>query len=518
VEPKAYRSAKHRALIKLSLCGLGFLTGGCSLGPDFVKPVVDVPKILDHQAGRAQVHKAASTQPIDPQWWKIYRDPILMRLEEEVAASNLDLKAAVYRFDQSRATRTIIGAAQYPTSNANASYARERASTNGVLNLLGNLNQEQASQISNGTNEFTPAALPGEAGNAFNLFQYGIDASWEVDLWGRVRRSVESAEANVEANEDMLRDVVISLQAETARDYIQLRAVQAHIAITRENLAIAKHGLDLTHMRFTNGATTTLDVANATAQVATIEAQLPELEEAEERLINAMSFLVAAEPRALKGRLGVRKEIPVAPGRIPMGLPSELAERRPDIRVAEDQLHAATANIGVAQADFYPRVTLSGSLAIQALTFSGLGTWASHQYGLGPTVTMPIFEGGRLHGALELREDQQKEAAVHFQRTVLKAWHEIDDALTAYHASIVARAKFAEATKQNKIALDAAQTQYAQGSSDYLNVLIVQNRLLATQSRYVQASGQAALAVTQLYKTLGGGWETRFPVRPMPPQ
>ncbi|WP_264813801.1 TolC family protein, partial [Acetobacter lovaniensis] len=182
-----------------------------------------------------------------------------------------------------------------------------------------------------------------------------------------------------------------------------------------------------------------------------------------------------------------------------------------DIRMAADRLHAATASIGVAVADFFPRITLSGSLDVQALQFSGLGSWASRQYGFGPTATLPIFEGGRLTGQLHLRKAQQQEASVLFQRTVLKAWQEIDDAMADFTAAQKRRDELAQAVQQNEVALDVAQAQYVQGSSDFLNVLSAQNVLLASQSELVEATAHVAGSVTHLYRAIGGGWEILYP-------
>ena len=220
----------------------------------------------------------------------------------------------------------------------------------------------------------------------FNLWQYGFDATWELDLWGRVRRSIESADASVLASAEARRDTLLTTVAEVARDYIQLRATQEMLQIARDNLATTQQTLALTQQRAAGGLTTELDVANAGAQVRTTAAQVPQLEEQEARLINALSLLLGQEPRALRGELERRDPcLPCRPA-FQLGCPSELARRRPDIRQAEDQLHAATADIGVAVANFYPRITLSGSLGIQALRFEDLSNWDARQYGLGPAV------------------------------------------------------------------------------------------------------------------------------------
>ncbi|NHO33099.1 efflux transporter outer membrane subunit [Acetobacter sp. LMG 1636] len=484
---------------------------GCTVGPDYHKPDLHAPAAWRETMAPAESHPVGAK--IDPDWWRLFDDPVLTALEKQVAANNLDLRAAAYRLAESVAERRIASAARFPHAEAAASYARERASTNGILGLLGTMEQAGAGTIANGAQGFGPTALPGSVGNpSFNLPQYGMSASWEVDFWGHVRRQVEAATAAMHGTEEMRRDVMVSLMAETAQDYIDLRGVQAQIGILQHNIGITQHSVELTTLRFQQGAATRLDVAESTGQLHTFEARMPPLKSQEIHLINALSFLVAREPGALTAQLGHTGAIPPVPAAVPAGLPSELADRRPDIRMAEEQLHAATASIGVAIADFFPRVTLSGSLDIQALQFSGLGSWASRQYGFGPTATLPLFEGGRLTGQLHLRKAQQREAAVMLQRTVLKAWQEIDDALADFSASQTERDHLAEAVHENQVAVDMAQMQYVQGSSDFLNVLTLQNALLSSQSALVDATTQVSRSVTHLYRALGGGWETSYPV------
>lgn len=499
-------SMKRALLTGFSLLALA----GCTVGPDFHKPQVKAPATW--RATQPPAQSQVTTASTNPAWWTLFNDPVLTRLEQEVAASNLDLQAASLRLMQSRAERRIASAAQLPHAEANASYARERASTNGILGLMGSMEQAGAGSIASGTQGFGPAALPGTVGNpSFNLPQYGMNASWEVDLWGHVRRQVEAATAAVHATEEFQRDILVSLMAETAQTYIDLRATQAQIGILEHNIGIARHSVQLTTMRLEQGAATRLDVAEATGQLHTFESRLAPLQAQATHLLNSLSFLVAREPGALDAELGQPRDIPPVPAFVPVGLPSELAQRRPDIRMAADRLHAATASIGVAVADFFPRITLSGSLDVQALQFSGLGSWASRQYGFGPTATLPIFEGGRLTGQLHLRKAQQQEASVLFQRTVLKAWQEIDDAMADFTAAQKRRDELAQAVHENELAVNVAKTQYVQGASDFLNVLTLQNALLASQSALVEATAHVAGSVTHLYRAIGGGWETVYP-------
>ncbi|EHH69693.1 efflux transporter outer membrane subunit [Gluconobacter morbifer] len=478
----------------------------CNVGPDYHRPDLQTAAHWHESLPPAQSHPE-ETLAIDPQWWKLYNDPILTELEADVARTNLDLRTAALHFDESRAERRIAAAAQMPHSEAAASYARERASTNGILGLLGTTEQAGPGEIASGEQGFGPAAADGAKGNpSFNLPQYGISASWEVDFWGHVRRQVEAATAAMHETEELRRNVLVSLMAETAQDYISLRNVQAQMAIILQSIDIARHSVDLTVMRFTQGTATKLDVAYSRGQLHNFEARLPVLKSQQVHLINALSFMIAREPGALTSRLGTTRDIPPVPVSIPVGLPSQLAERRPDIRAAEDRLHAATASIGVAIADFFPRVTLSGSLDIQALQFSGLGSWASRQYGFGPTMTLPLFEGGRLTGQLHLRRAQQKEAAITLQRTILHAWEEIDNAMADLSAAQDRRASLAETVTEDDTAVHIAQLQYAQGAGDFLNVLTTQNALLSSRSALSEASAGVSVSMAHLYRALGGGW------------
>ena len=484
---------------------------GCTLGPNFQPPHVAAPSDFT-RANQAKAPSRPVEATLAPAWWSLLGDPELVALESRLATDNLDVQAATARLLESRAGLRIAGADQYPVLDSAASYNREQASPNGIVSLLGVNPVSAQPESANGDNPFGVASMPGSTGSpAYNLWQYGFDASWELDLWGHARRGVEAANAAVQASAEDRRAVLLSAQAELASDYIQLRGTQTLLGITNKNLALARDTLKLTQLRLTDGVTTQLDVADASAQVASIEARLPPLQARRDALINALSFLLGEEPGALGQTLADAREIPSLPVRAPIGFPSELARRRPDIRRAEAQLHAATAEIGVAQADFYPQITLTGSLGSQSLQLSNLGDWASHQFVLGPSISLPIFQGGRLKGTLQLRKAQQQEAAIVFQRTVLQAWHEVDDALSAYDAEQRRRDQLTEVVRQEQIALGVAQQRYREGAIDFLNVLTVQRDLLNAESDLAQSRAIAAINLVTLYKALGGGWETAFP-------
>lgn len=480
------------------------LLAGCTVGPDFKAPEAKAPAAWHALSEAGGMPSRAVTRAVNQRWWESFNDPELTRLEAEAAKQNLDLAAAIERVAESRAQAGIVGADALPTLNGNASYTRELASKRGILTLGSQSGSNGTS--ANGTGSGA-GGIPASTFQPFDLWQYGFDATWELDLWGRVRREQESAAASVEASADAAQGALISVLAEVARDYIQLRGVQTNLAIARENLGIASQSLRLTQERTAAGLTSQLDVANASAQVASVEAQIPALEQQEQQLFNALALLLAREPGALAGELGIAKPVPPTPPEVPIGLPSELARRRPDIRQAEAQLHSATADIGVAVADYFPRITLSGSVGLQALQFKDLGSWNAGQYAFGPSITLPIFEGGRIAATVELRKAQQREAAIAYRKTVLSAFHDVDNALIAYQAEQRRRARLETQVVQNRRALGLAQDQYKQGLVDFLTVLDAQRTLLAAQQELANSTTTISTDAVALYKALGGGWE-----------
>ncbi|MEG5263507.1 efflux transporter outer membrane subunit [Pseudomonas sp. JDS28PS106] len=454
---------------------------GCQVGHDFQRPQTSTIEWLPVQEDQAP--SRINTTPIKARWWEVFQDAQLSSLMDRATAASLDLRIAATRLAQSRAARDVVAGEETPDVSGNLGYQRKRNSAEGLNDPSGN------------------------SGRApFSQWDGGIGASWELDLWGRVGREVEAADANVEVAENDQRAALLSLQAEVANDYIQLRGLQHTLAVTRQNLDLARNSLKLTQVRLGDGVATHLDVAEAAAEVASLESRLPILEQRQAQLINALGLLLAQTPRALQAELEKPRPLAAVPATVPVGLPSELAERRPDIRRAEAKLHAATASVGVAEGDFYPRIMLSGNVGFQALQLSDFGSWGSRQFGIGPQLSVPIFEGGRLRGMVHLREAQEQEAALAYQQTVLRAWQEIDDSMSLYNASQLQQRKLEEAVQHNQVALDAVKRQYVEGVVDFVNVLTVQRTLLATQEQWVQSSTTQAQALVGLYRSLGGGW------------
>jgi NodT family efflux transporter outer membrane factor (OMF) lipoprotein len=467
--------------ISTTLAALPLLLGACTLGPDFERP--------PPPAMPPAWNSATAAEPPAPDWWSAFGDAELTRLEERVAAANLDLRAATLRLAESRAQRRITGADEFPQITGNAIYQRVKPSAKGPLATL-----SQGAPV-----------------RSLDFYQYGFDALWELDLWGKVRRATEAADAQIEASAEARRDALVSVLAEVARDYLQLRGIQAQLRISKANQATAQDILDLTRKRAANGLSSQLDVADAAAQLATTQSDIPQLEQRQAQIINQLSFLLGQPPGALSDELITPAAVPPPPPRVPVGLPSELAERRPDIRQAEARLHAATAQIGVAKADFYPRITLSASFAMQAAKFADLANWDARSLTGGPLVSIPIFEGGKLSGNLALTETRQQEAALDYQRTVLSAWQEVADALVAYQAEQHRREQISVAVEQNRRALKLARSQYSDGFASFLQVLTAQQQLLAAEQKEADSITTVSANLVALYKALGGGWETTFP-------
>ena len=450
--------------------------------------------------------------PIDPEWWSVFHDQTLTGLIQRAATGNLDVRAATARLAQSRAQRGVAAADAFAQINGNASLTRQRLSKNGAASVFGGGGGSPGA-ASNGLGGAQGGAVPTGSRSipAFDLFQGGFDAAWELDLWGRVRRAVEVADANLDASQEARRAILISTLSEVARNYIQLRGTQANLKLTRDNLASAQESANLTAERSRGGLSTDLDVANARAQVENTAAILPQLEQQERQGLNAISLLLGMPPSTMQSELGRAAPVPPVQPSVPVGLPSELARRRPDIRQAEAQLHAATASIGMAKADFYPRITLSGSLALQSTQLKSISNLASTAFSIGPSVTIPIFEGGRLRRTVELREAQQQEAAINYQRTVLQAFSEVDNALIAYGTEQRRRTRLVAQVEQSRRALGLARSRFRQGISDFLEVLTAQRTVLSAQQQLTDSTTLVSANLVALYKALGGGWEATYP-------
>jgi NodT family efflux transporter outer membrane factor (OMF) lipoprotein len=498
-------------IARFAAAALTAALAGCTVGPDFLPPDPQLP--AGSYTGVPTAVDPWLQQPPDPNWWVVFRDPILIDLERRVAAENLDVLTATIRLAESRFQRAVAAAAEFPSVNGDAQYQRELYSINGPFMSPNGPFGPLGSAINRLLQGSGQSPLP-RVPIPFNEYYIGFDASWELDLWGRVRRQVEAADAQVDQAAEQRRDALVSSLAELARDYIQLRGTQMQIRIAVENLKVAQDVLTRAQERATKGVGAGLDVENAAAQVENIRAQIPAFEQQESQYINAVSLLLNQPPGALHPALGRPKLVPLAPPRVPIGISSELARRRPDIRAAEAQLHAATADIGVAVASFYPTVQLNGTVGFDSTDIRQLWQLNSLQYMAGPSLKVPIFAGGRLKNTLELRKSQQQEAVIQYRKTVMRAWHEVVNALVAYRLEQQRRTRLRFEIEHSRQALILARERYSDGVGDFLRVLDAERTLLQAEQQYVTSTTNLSLNLVQLFKALGGGWEPVFPNSP----
>ena len=464
------------------------MLAGCTVGPDFTRPQVDAPAAYGATARDVASHTIASD--VDPQWWTAFKDAELSALVGRLAAQNLDLQQAAERIQQARAERRIAASQGLPHLGGNVTALRQRVSENGISSL------EQP--------------VPG-APLEFDVFRPTVSASWEIDLFGRVRRAVEAADAQTEAAVEARHGLALSAIADLAQTYVQLRLSQAQQAVLERNIAIADRRRALVRNRFANGVATTLEVAQADAQGLVIAQDLPSLRAQQARLINALGLLLAEPPRSLTAELTRRADLPLVPPVVPVGLPAALARRRPDVREAEARLHAATAETGIAVASFYPDITLGGNFGLESLHLGTLFEATSRQFMVGPSIDLPIFQGGRLTGTLALRRSQQREAALQYRKVVLQSWRDVDDAMVAYAEAQHTRVAAAGTRDADLRAVDAADQRYVQGLTSLLDVIAAQEQVLRGETAIAQAQADLASRLIDLYRALGGGWETLPP-------
>lgn len=462
----------------LSFAGMAGLCGlaGCTVGPDYKAPATTMPsKWVAPTTCPTTLPSNTISQPHELiSWWKAFKDSQLDRLVDRAIVSNLTVQQAEARIRQARAARGIAESAYWPNVNADAAYTRGQVPNNG---------KQQ------------------------NLYKAGFDASWELDVFGQVSRSVESADANIVASVENRRDVLVTLLGDVATNYINLRGTQERIDIARENLALQEHTADVTRRQFAGGFVSGLDVANAEAQVATTRSQIPLLETAARDYIYTLSVLLGTEPGTLVDELTPTAPIPTTPPDVPVGLPSELLRRRPDIRSAEAQLHSATALIGVATADLFPKFSLTGTAGLTGSTLSSMSNFNSRYWSVGPSATWDIFSAGRIQSNIKVQEALRDEQFLGYKQTVLQALKEVDSSLVAYAKEQERRISLADAVTANKKAVDLATRLYENGQVDFLNVLNAQRSLLVVEDAYSSSTSSVATDLVALYKALGGGWE-----------
>jgi NodT family efflux transporter outer membrane factor (OMF) lipoprotein len=451
---------------------LGLLcVSGCTVGPDYKSPTVEkvAPAKLDAaEAPDASAAGIVAGSPIAPEWWTTLKDDKLNQLVVRLIDANLDLKTAESRVREARAARGIAAAALYPQ-----------------LNLQG-----QAGAQGSGA-AFAPTL-------GYNV---GFDASWEIDVFGGVRRGLEAAEAGVDVAQEARRDTLVSLLGELGLNYVELRGAQRQLEIAKQNVDLNQKTFDIALVRKKTGLASDLEVNQAATQLETTRAGVPRFEASIAKAIYRISVLLGREPDALVPELETPGPIPDAPPLIPIGLPSELLKRRPDIRRAERAMAAATAQVGVAKADLYPKFALTGSLGYSS---QGGGT---PSFFIGPSISWPIFNGGKIVSNIAVQDARLEQAVLGYRTTILLALEDVENSLTAFAKEQIRRDTLVRALADAEKAEATAETQYKQGIVEFLNVVDSQ-RALANARQSLVTSEQALLTdLVAVYKALGGGWD-----------
>lgn len=479
---------KRKSLILVAFSFV--LLVGCAVGPNYKRPQVSVPK----QWTVAPARGTSTEPPESDGWWSSFQDPELNSLVKRAVDRNLDLKLALERVQEARAARGIARTGYFPSIDANVS----------AMRLRGRINQGVIRAVPSSSDPNARANLisPFET----NSLQGNLSALWELDVFGGIRRGVEAASADVTAAEENRRDVLVILLGDVGRVYAHLRGFQRQLEIANKNINTQQDTLGLTTARAKAGLATELDVSRAAAQLESTRAVVPILLSGIDVSIHRLGVLLGEEPGALRSELQKTSPIPTAGPEVEVGLPSDLLERRPDIRRAEAQLAAATARIGEAKADLFPRFVLTGTAGRQATQLHDLTLGLGNFFAAGPGVSLPLFNGGRIRSNIAVQTSRQRGAVISYQSVILKALEEVQNALANYSQEQERRDRLNQAVQQSQLAIDLAGEQYRAGLVDFLSVLDAQRELYANEDQFVQSQTSVTTHVIALYRALGGGW------------
>lgn len=460
-----------------------------------VKTKIQTPKArVPQQWSEPAAHGLLLESPAVREWWKTFQDATLDALVERAVRENLDLHIAAARVTEARAARGVSASALLPSVGTTAGYTRVRGGIAQGLNRTGIVPGSPASR----SNLLAPFET--------NIFQLGFDASWELDFFGGTRRAVEAATADVRAAEEGRNDVLVTVLAEIGRNYVEVRGIQKRLEITRNNIEAQQQTLDLTQVRTDAGLATELDVARAAAQLAATQAAIPSLESELARGIHRLGVLLGEEPGALRAELEKKAPLPSVPSSIPIGLPSDLLLRRPDVRRADAEIAAATARLGVARAELFPKFTLTGLAGRQSTSIGGITLGVGNFFSFGPGVRLPIFTGGRIRSNIAVQDARLEQAVMQYESSVLRSLEEVENALVAYSREQQRRAKLQQAVNESRRAVELADELYLRGLGDFLSVLEAQRSRYALEDELAQSETNVVVNLVALYKALGGGW------------
>jgi multidrug efflux system outer membrane protein len=460
-----------------ALIAILILAGCATVGPDYIPPDTTVSKDWHTPLKGGLIAEGMDLQALSS-WWSRLEDPELSDLIERSVKGNLDVKDARARIREARARRGIARADLFPTLDATGSATWSHTSED------------------TGT------------GETRDFYAAGFDAGWELDLFGGTQRSVEAANADLDAAQENLYDVLVSLTAEVALNYIEVRIYQKRLAATKANLEIQQETYCLIQSRYQAGLDDELAVHQARSSLESTRSQIPTLRTGLEEAMNRIAVLLGVQPGALHKQLENYKSVPVVPLKVAVGVPADVLRRRPDVRKAERELAAQTARIGVAIAELYPKFTLIGSIGLEALSLGNLITAGSRTFSIGPRITWPIFNAGSIRANIEIQSAIQEQTMIQYESAILSALEDVENALVAYVEEQIRRTSLEEAVDAAKKALDLAQFKYQTGLIDFITVLDAQRSLLTYEDQLVQSTGTITSNLVRLYKALGGGWSS----------
>jgi NodT family efflux transporter outer membrane factor (OMF) lipoprotein len=463
---------------------------GCTVGPDYETPELKV--VPDAWQNAAAADLADSTSVLDA-WWTAFGDTLLDNLIGQARESSPDAAQAVARIREARAYHQIAGGDYYPQFNLDGTWTRTEVGENTAL-----------------------GAIAGMGDNPFNNWEFGLGASWELDLFGRIRRTREATAAGIQASIEDYRDVLVSLQAEVAATYTEVRTLQLRLMFAEDNVASQRETMDVVTAREEAGLVSLLDVTRARSNLANTEATIPLLETSLEVARNRLAILLGMAPGSLDERLAELIDIGDPKAELAVALPAELLRRRPDVRRSERQLAAQTARIGVATADLYPSFSLTGVLTLQAAEFSNLGDSGQLGWSVAPGVRWALFTGGKIRGQIKAEEAITEQLLAGYEKTVLNALAEVENTLVSLKQEEIRRELLRTAVESSQQSVELVHTQYVEGLTDFQSYLDAQRVLFDQQDSFASSRGLVYANLINLNRALGGGWSLDDPAPDLP--
>ncbi len=473
--------SRHRPPAVLTLMAACLAMAGCA-------PMVEVDypsesEVMDLELPLAQQNSLLSDEMLPAQWWQLFDDETLNWLEQQAEQASPERQLAALEVSAQSARLGLAQSRSNPQLGLNAGYSRS------------------------GISENSPSARIGGSPKAHDYWEIGVEASWELDLWGYLDQLEQGARERAMASRFNQQAVAVSNAAGIARHYLLLRVSEQQLRWGQERVGLYQALTELTQSRLRNGVATDTDLVQAQASVASAQAALAPLQQQRERQQNRLEQMLGLKPHALDQRLAGDAILPELPTTVPVGVASSEVRKRPDILRSEAQLKAALADLGAAQADFYPRLRLTGSYDREAFELDDLGSWGSRAFSVGPSLYLPIFQGGRLRRTLELADLHQQQAAIRYLTTVLDAWHEVDDALNTHQLMTQRYQRLDEARERQQEAYTRTERAESEGYASHMDVLHAQLDLIARSQQLAAGQAEAALSIVSLYRALGGGWQ-----------